>query len=76
MQSFEQAVTIDEFCAARRISKSFFYKLRTTGRGPRLLKLGRVTRITAEAAREFDLANEAAAVTAAQFSRPTTSKKV
>jgi hypothetical protein len=60
MNTIEQACTIDEFCSARRISKSFFYKLRNQGRGPRLLKIGTVTRITAEAAAEFDRANEVA----------------
>jgi predicted DNA-binding transcriptional regulator AlpA len=58
MAANEQAVTVDEFCVERRISRSFFYKLLNEGKGPRLLKLGRATRITAEAAREFDLANE------------------
>jgi hypothetical protein len=58
MHTIEQAMTIDEFCSARRISKSFFYKLRAAGKGPRLLKLGTVSRITAEAAAEFDRAHE------------------
>jgi hypothetical protein len=59
--SDQTAVTVDEFCLQRRMSKPLFYKLCARGEGPRLLKLGRLTRITPTAAAEFDAAHEEAA---------------
>jgi excisionase family DNA binding protein len=45
--------TVDEFCERFNISRSFFYKLRRDGRGPKIMKIGRLTRISPEAADEF-----------------------
>lgn len=46
--------TVAEFCAEHGgISKVLFYKLIKEGRGPRLMKVGRRTLITAEAAAEW-----------------------
>lgn len=46
--------TVDEFCAAHgEISRAFFYKLVKQGKGPRLMKCGNRTLITAEAAAEW-----------------------
>lgn len=43
--------TIAEFCFEHgNISKSFFHKLVNEGKGPRLMKIGRRTLISAEAA--------------------------
>lgn len=48
------AMTIVEFCeASGGISKAFFYKMVKEGTGPRLMKAGRRTLITAEAAAEW-----------------------
>lgn len=48
------AMTITEFCeASGGISKAFFHKLVRDGKGPRLMKLGHRTLITAEAAAEW-----------------------
>lgn len=44
------AFTVPEFCDAHRISRPLFYRLVRAGSGPRLLKAGRRTLITAEAA--------------------------
>ena len=44
---------VPTFCIAHKISRSFFYKLLSEGRGPRLLKLGKRTLISAEAAAEW-----------------------
>jgi len=44
---------VSSFCSAHRISRSFFYRLLGEGRGPRLLKIGRRTLITAESAAEW-----------------------
>jgi hypothetical protein len=43
------AYTIAEFCAAHRISRSQFYKLRKAGQGPRIKDVGKQL-ITGEAA--------------------------
>ena len=40
------AKSIDEFCAANRISRSMYYKLRSQGRGPREMKIGSRTIIS------------------------------
>lgn len=44
---------VASFCEAHRISRSFLYRMIAEGRGPRLMKLGRRTLITAEAAAEW-----------------------
>ena len=45
------SLTIPEFCAGHgNISKSFFHKLVNEGKGPRLMKVGRRTLISIEAA--------------------------
>lgn len=52
--------TITQFCAAHgNISKSFFHKLINGGRGPKIMKLGSRTLISAEAAAEWRAAMEA-----------------
>ncbi len=44
-------MTVREFCAEHRLSKSRFYELVAEGKGPAITKLGpRMTRISAEAA--------------------------
>lgn len=46
--------TVQEFCADHGgISKVFFYKLLKEGKGPRLMKVGRRTLVTAEAAADW-----------------------
>ncbi|NEX63460.1 hypothetical protein [Noviherbaspirillum galbum] len=46
--------TIAQFCAEHgNISKSFFHKLVNDGKGPRIMKIGRRTLISAEAAAEW-----------------------
>ena len=42
--------TVNEFCAAHRISRSLLYRLIKQGRGPRLTKINNSTRISNEAA--------------------------
>jgi hypothetical protein len=48
-----KAFSVDEFCEAHRISRAFFYLLQKERRGPRTLKVGRRTLISAEAAAEW-----------------------
>lgn len=46
--------TVTEFCAEHGgISRVLFYKLLKEGRGPRLMKVGRRTMVTAEAAADW-----------------------
>lgn len=46
--------TVAEFCQEHGgISKVFFYKLLKEGKGPRLMKVGRRTLITGEAAADW-----------------------
>jgi hypothetical protein len=54
------AFTVPEFCEAHRISRALFYLLLKRGDGPRLLKAGRRTLITVDAAAEWRRRMEAA----------------
>lgn len=45
--------TVSAFCAAHHIARSFLYQLLREGRGPRVMKLGRRTFITREAAADW-----------------------
>ena len=54
------AFTVPEFCEAHRISRALFYILARDGRGPRVMKAGRRTLISAEAAGEWRRKMEAA----------------
>lgn len=49
----KQSFSIKEFCELHAISRSFFYVLREKGEAPRLMKVGRRTLISAEAAAEW-----------------------
>lgn len=53
------AHTIAGLCSDHHISRSFFHKLIKEGRGPRLMKIGRRTLISAEAASEWRAKMEA-----------------
>lgn len=52
-------MTIPEFCAWAKISKSTLYELWTQGAGPKRFNAGTATRISRAAAREWILAREA-----------------
>ncbi len=54
------AYTVAEFCESHRISRALFYILLRDDRGPRLLKAGRRTLITLDAAAEWRRRMEAA----------------
>jgi len=45
--------SVDDFCAAAGISRSLFYKAIRDGWGPAIVKLGRKTIITTEAAQAW-----------------------
>ncbi|MGF6968095.1 putative DNA-binding transcriptional regulator AlpA [Paraburkholderia sp. WC7.3g] len=46
--------TIDEFCGAYHLSRSFYYRLRHTGRGPCEVRIGRKVVITVDDARAWE----------------------
>ena len=48
-----QAYTVEEFCEAHRISRAMFYVLQAQNQGPRIMKVGRRTLISEDAAREW-----------------------
>jgi hypothetical protein len=52
---------VDEFCRQHGISRAHFYNLLKRGDGPAILKAGRRTLISAEAAAEWRRRMEAAA---------------
>jgi hypothetical protein len=54
------ALTVGEFCEAHRISRALFYLLQRQHRGPRVMKCGRRTLISQEAAQDWRRAMEAA----------------
>ena len=52
------AQSIEDFCKSNGISRSLFYKLLRQGRAPRIMKIGRRTLISSEAASEWRKAME------------------
>ena len=53
MHSHNHTQSVQQFCEENGISQSFFYKLVKQGQGPRLMKIGRRTLISAKAASEW-----------------------
>jgi predicted DNA-binding transcriptional regulator AlpA len=53
--------TIDEFCAAEKISRSFFYKLDAQGNAPKTYSVGRNRRISRASYEAWRAAREAIA---------------
>jgi predicted DNA-binding transcriptional regulator AlpA len=65
--------SVPEFCAAYTISRSHFYRLVQAGQGPRLTKIGDVTRIHVDDAHEWleQLRSTRAELTPRGRARPT-----
>jgi hypothetical protein len=59
------AYDVSEFCAAFKISKRMYFKLRDEGLGPREMRLGRRVLITIESAQAWARAREREAESAA-----------
>jgi hypothetical protein len=57
----EPSYTVDEFCAAERISRVKLYELWKQGKGPRFYNNGRCRRITHKARLDFQDEREAEA---------------
>lgn len=49
----ECAQSVDDFCKSNGISRSLFYKLHRAGKAPRIMKIGRRTLISSEAASDW-----------------------
>ncbi len=47
------SVSVPQFCEGEGISRAMFYKLRKNGLAPKIMKIGRLTRITNESANEW-----------------------
>jgi excisionase family DNA binding protein len=60
-----ESFTIDEFCAAEKISRSFFYKLQSQGKAPKTYPVGRTRRIRGAAIEAWRTAREAETAQAA-----------
>ena len=54
------AFSIPEFCLRNSISSALFFKLAREGRGPRVMRVGRRTLVTKEAAAAWRREREAA----------------
>jgi len=52
--------TVIDFCNQHRISRSLFYKLLRNGKGPRIMKVGKRTLITSDAAEAWRRTKERA----------------
>ena len=61
----DESFTINEFCAAEKISRSFFYKLESQGNAPRTYSLGSTRRISRAARDAWRSEREAASAVAA-----------
>ena len=48
-----KSYSVSDFCGAHGISRALLYKLLRDGRGPRIMKVGRRTLISREAAEEW-----------------------
>jgi predicted DNA-binding transcriptional regulator AlpA len=57
----DESFTIDEFCAAEKISRSFFYKLDGQGNAPKTYTIGRNRRIARAALVTWRASREAVA---------------
>ena len=56
------ALSIVEFCRRHGISTALYFKISREGNGPRVMRVGRRTLVTPEAAAEWRRAREAASV--------------
>lgn len=57
----DASLTIAEFCAAEKVSRSKLYLMWAEGKGPRWFMIGTTRRISAEARRDWRRALEAEA---------------
>ena len=65
----KDTATIPQFCDSHNISRTHFYELVKRGQGPRLMKVGRRTLISQEAAAEWRKRMEDETANSVQFYR-------
>jgi hypothetical protein len=54
MSEAVEAMTIGQWCAAKKVSRPYYHKLQQKGLGPKTIRIGtRIVRITVEADREW-----------------------
>ena len=58
METERQCYSVAQFCDAHEVKHTAFYALLKAGKGPRIMKIGRRTLISTEAAREWREARE------------------
>jgi predicted DNA-binding transcriptional regulator AlpA len=56
-----ESFSVNEWCARRRVSRSFFYEMQQRGEAPRTYRIGNRQRITTEADAEWIAKREAEA---------------
>lgn len=49
----QSALSVKRFCEMFGISRSFFYKMLKEGKGPQIMKIGKRTLVSSEAAEEW-----------------------
>ncbi len=59
MDSQPQALSVAQFCAAHNLSRATFYNLLKIGQGPAIMKVGKRTLVSVEAAQRWRSAMEA-----------------
>ena len=57
------ALSVDQFCDAHNVSRAYFYVLLKSNRGPRIMRVGRRTLVSAEAAADWRREREHEAAT-------------
>jgi hypothetical protein len=65
-----QALSISQFCARNNISRGFFYKLKKSGKAPRIMKIDGRRIISPEAERDWRVERERDGVEAARRLSP------
>lgn len=60
-----ESLSINDFCRLHGISQSFYFKLRRQGKAPQSFRVGRLRRISPDAAREWAAARQLESANAA-----------
>ena len=53
MTTERTACSVNQFCESHSVSRSLFYRMLSEGWGPAIMKVGRKTLVSAEAAQEW-----------------------
>jgi hypothetical protein len=72
----KKAYSVKQFCDEHDISRAFFYLLKARGSGPRTMKCGRRTLVSAQAARDWCEQMECAQASKPQKSAAVTDQRL